>query len=66
MRAADGTAQEKHAAKRCPASKDTPSQLVNVVRAPNLELPERTKVLMRCLSCPKLSFGLKPSMGCDY
>jgi hypothetical protein len=61
-----GTDAEKSAAKRCPAKGSTPSQMVNVVRKPDSNLPVGTQAVMQCLTCVDLVPGMKATAGCDY
>jgi hypothetical protein len=62
----DGTEAEKNAAKRCPAKGSAPSQMVNVVRKPDSDLPDGTKAVMQCLTCVEGVPGLAPRKGCNY
>lgn len=62
----NGTDAEKAAAKSCPAKGSMPSQMVNVVRKPNSDLPVGTKAVMQCLTCVDQVPGTKPVAGCDY
>ena len=62
----NGTAEEKNAAERCPATGSAPSQMINIVRKPGTTLVEGTKVGMQCVTCVDLPPGMKPFKGCDY
>jgi len=62
----NGTDVEKSAAKRCPVKGSTPSQMVNVVRKPDNDLPVGTKAVMQCLTCVDPVPGTQPTAGCDY
>jgi hypothetical protein len=62
----NGTDAEKAAAKRCPAKGNTPSQMVNVVRKKDSDLPVGTKAVMQCLTCVDPTPGIEPIEGCDY
>jgi hypothetical protein len=62
----NGTDAEKSAAKNCPAKGSAPSQMVNVVRKPDSDLPEGTKVVMQCSTCVDTPPGMTPTEGCNY
>jgi hypothetical protein len=62
----DGTADERDTAQRCPQMGSAPSQMINVVRNTNDDLPEGTQVVMQCLSCVDMPPGMAPTTGCDY
>jgi hypothetical protein len=62
----DGTADERDTAMRCPQSGSAPSQMINVVRNANDDLPVGTQVVMQCLSCVDMPPGMEPTTGCDY
>jgi hypothetical protein len=63
---ASGTTEEQDIAKRCPATVSAPSQSISVVRKPDENLPDGTKVVMQCLTCVDPVPGIKPTKGCDY
>lgn len=62
----NGTDAEKTAAKSCPAKGNTPSQMVNVVRKKDSDLPVGTKAVMQCLTCVDPIPGIEPIRGCSY
>jgi hypothetical protein len=62
----NGTDAEKAAAKGCPTKGNTPSQMVNVVRKKDSDLPVGTKAVMQCLTCVDPTPGIEPIKGCDY
>lgn len=62
----NGTAAEQAAARSCPAKGHSPSQMVNVVRKKDSNLPVGTKAVMQCLTCVDPTPGIQPVEGCDY
>jgi hypothetical protein len=62
----NGNAEEKATAEQCKPTAKAPSQMVYIVRSPETDLPDGTKAVMHCLSCPDLEPGFSPTEGCDY
>ena len=62
----NGTSEEKDTAARCEAQGAVPSQMIEVVRKPDSNLPEGTRVVMQCSTCVDMPDGVTPGKGCDY